>query len=73
MIAPLLCRGLADTKQTGKLNQEQFALAMYLIEQKTNKGIDPPTALTPDMIPPSERTAASAVLTVSHLNQLFQS
>eukprot|EP00066_Takifugu_rubripes_P025260 XP_011614526.1 PREDICTED: epidermal growth factor receptor substrate 15-like 1 isoform X3 [Takifugu rubripes] len=54
--------GLADTKQTGKLNQEQFALAMYLIEQKTNKGIDPPTTLTPDMIPPSERTAASAVL-----------
>uniref|UniRef100_A0A674NQP6 Epidermal growth factor receptor substrate 15-like 1 n=1 Tax=Takifugu rubripes TaxID=31033 RepID=A0A674NQP6_TAKRU len=51
--------GLADTKQTGKLNQEQFALAMYLIEQKTNKGIDPPTTLTPDMIPPSERTAAS--------------
>ncbi|CAG07182.1 unnamed protein product, partial [Tetraodon nigroviridis] len=54
--------GLADTKQTGKLNREQFSLAMYLIEQKTNKGIDPPSTLTPDMIPPSERIAASAVV-----------
>uniref|UniRef100_A0A3P9DE62 Epidermal growth factor receptor pathway substrate 15 like 1 n=1 Tax=Maylandia zebra TaxID=106582 RepID=A0A3P9DE62_9CICH len=51
--------GLADTKQTGKLNEEQFALAMHLIQQKVNKGIDPPSALTPDMIPPSERSASS--------------
>ncbi|KAL7387134.1 hypothetical protein ABVT39_018765 [Epinephelus coioides] len=51
--------GLADTKQTGKLNREQFSLAMYLIQQKVTKGIDPPSTLTPDMIPPSERTAAS--------------
>ncbi|XP_005729174.1 epidermal growth factor receptor substrate 15-like 1 isoform X1 [Pundamilia nyererei] len=53
--------GLADTKQTGKLNEEQFALAMHLIQQKVNKGIDPPSALTPDMIPPSERSASSAM------------
>ncbi|XP_073346821.1 epidermal growth factor receptor substrate 15-like 1 isoform X2 [Pagrus major] len=52
--------GLADTKQTGKLTREQFSLAMYLIQQKTTKGVDPPSTLTPDMIPPSERTAASA-------------
>ncbi|XP_034008811.1 epidermal growth factor receptor substrate 15-like 1 isoform X3 [Trematomus bernacchii] len=52
--------GLADTKQTGKLNREQFSLAMYLIQQKVTKGIDPPSTLTTDMIPPSERTAASA-------------
>uniref|UniRef100_A0A8C6KXI1 Epidermal growth factor receptor pathway substrate 15 like 1 n=1 Tax=Nothobranchius furzeri TaxID=105023 RepID=A0A8C6KXI1_NOTFU len=52
--------GLADTKQTGKLNREQFALAMHLIQQKVNKGIDPPSALTSDMIPPSERTPTSA-------------
>ncbi|XP_032386507.1 epidermal growth factor receptor substrate 15-like 1 isoform X4 [Etheostoma spectabile] len=51
--------GLADTKQTGKLTREQFSLAMYLIQQKVTKGTDPPSALTPDMIPPSERTAAS--------------
>ncbi|XP_039671619.1 epidermal growth factor receptor substrate 15-like 1 isoform X4 [Perca fluviatilis] len=51
--------GLADTKQTGKLTREQFSLAMYLIQQKVIKGADPPSTLTPDMIPPSERTAAT--------------
>ncbi|XP_053185548.1 epidermal growth factor receptor substrate 15-like 1 isoform X1 [Scomber japonicus] len=52
--------GLADTKQTGKLSREQFSLAMYLIQQKVTKGMDPPSTLTPDMIPPSERTAGSS-------------
>ncbi|KAL6104028.1 uncharacterized protein ACO6RY_13846 [Pungitius sinensis] len=52
--------GLADTKQTGKLTREQFSLAMYLIQQKVTKGVDPPSTLTQDMIPPSDRTAASA-------------
>nr|XP_021329126.1 epidermal growth factor receptor substrate 15-like 1 isoform X7 [Danio rerio] len=46
---------LADTRQMGKLTREQFSLAMYLIQQKVSKGLDPPQALTPDMIPPSER------------------
>ncbi|XP_027882551.1 epidermal growth factor receptor substrate 15-like 1 isoform X2 [Xiphophorus couchianus] len=46
---------LADTRQIGKLNREQFALAMHLIHQKVGKGIDPPQVLTVDMIPPSER------------------
>ena len=70
-----LRRGLADTKQTGKLTREQFSLAMYLIQQKTTKGVDPPSTLTPDMIPPSERTAASAAAPVSpdlaHCNLCF--
>uniref|UniRef100_A0AAX7VQ80 Epidermal growth factor receptor pathway substrate 15 like 1 n=1 Tax=Astatotilapia calliptera TaxID=8154 RepID=A0AAX7VQ80_ASTCA len=64
--------GLADTKQTGKLNEEQFALAMHLIQQKVNKGIDPPSALTPDMIPPSERSASSAMGFVSSAYTIFQ-
>ncbi|XP_034038922.1 epidermal growth factor receptor substrate 15-like 1 isoform X1 [Thalassophryne amazonica] len=51
--------GLADTKQMGKLNIEQFSLAMHLINQKINKGLDPPSSLTPDMIPPSERSSSS--------------
>lgn len=51
----LPCRALADTRQIGKLSREQFALAMHLIQQKVSKGIDPPQALTADMIPPSER------------------
>ncbi|KAF3835584.1 hypothetical protein F7725_028142 [Dissostichus mawsoni] len=46
---------LADTRQLGKLTREQFALAMYLIQQKVSKGLDPPQALTADMLPPSER------------------
>ncbi|XP_067001966.2 epidermal growth factor receptor substrate 15-like 1 isoform X2 [Anabrus simplex] len=46
---------LCDIKQSGKLNSEQFALAMWLINQKL-QGIDPPTALTPEMVPPSFRT-----------------
>ncbi|XP_054278220.1 epidermal growth factor receptor substrate 15-like isoform X2 [Macrosteles quadrilineatus] len=46
--------GLCDMKQTGKLNGEQFALAMWLISQKL-QGKDPPPALTPEMIPPSAR------------------
>lgn len=67
-----LHRGLADTKQTGKLNEEQFALAMHLIQQKVNKGIDPPSTLTPDMIPPSERSASSAMGFVSSAYTVFQ-
>ncbi len=45
---------LCDTKQEGKLNPEQFALAMWLIQRK-QAGNDPPTSLTPDMVPPSMR------------------
>ena len=41
-------------KQEGKLNPEQFALAMHLVQQK-QAGKDPPAALTPDMVPPSMR------------------
>lgn len=48
-------RALADTRQTGKLSKDQFALAMYFIQQKVSKGIDPPQVLSPDMVPPSER------------------
>uniref|UniRef100_A0A674ECK0 Epidermal growth factor receptor substrate 15-like 1 n=1 Tax=Salmo trutta TaxID=8032 RepID=A0A674ECK0_SALTR len=51
--------GLADTKQTGKLSREQFSLAMWLIQQKVTKGLDPPQTLTTEMIPPSERTTTS--------------
>ncbi|XP_045061909.1 epidermal growth factor receptor substrate 15-like 1 [Coregonus clupeaformis] len=48
--------GLADTKQIGQLSREQFSLAMWLIQQKVTKGLDPPQTLTTEMIPPSERT-----------------
>jgi epidermal growth factor receptor substrate 15 len=49
------CRTLCDIKQSGKLNSEQFALSMWLINQKL-QGIEPPPSLTPEMVPPSLRT-----------------
>ncbi|XP_076420840.1 epidermal growth factor receptor substrate 15 isoform X1 [Peromyscus maniculatus bairdii] len=48
---------LCDTKDCGKLSKDQFALAFHLINQKLIKGIDPPRILTPEMIPPSERSS----------------
>nr|XP_056701457.1 epidermal growth factor receptor substrate 15 isoform X3 [Euleptes europaea] len=47
---------LCDTKDCGKLSDEQFALAFHFISQKLTKGTDPPQVLSPDMIPPSERS-----------------
>lgn len=47
---------LCDFSQSGKLTVEQFALAMWLVDRKRN-GIEPPDCLTPNMIPPSQRTA----------------
>ncbi|XP_057639475.1 epidermal growth factor receptor substrate 15 isoform X3 [Chionomys nivalis] len=48
---------LCDTKNCGKLSKDQFALAFHLINQKLIKGIDPPHVLTPEMIPPSDRSS----------------
>ncbi|KAF7644775.1 hypothetical protein LDENG_00215940 [Lucifuga dentata] len=58
---------LADTRQIGKLTREQFALAMHFIQQKVSKGIDPPQALTADMIPPSERGTPVPVRSHTHI------
>lgn len=48
-------RSLCDINQHGKLDMEQFSLAMWLVERKL-KGIDPPNTLSPEMVPPSNRT-----------------
>jgi epidermal growth factor receptor substrate 15 len=40
-------------KATGRLNCDQFALAMHLVQQKIIHGIEPPLQLSSDMIPPS--------------------
>ena len=45
---------LCDMSQSGKLNKEQFALAVHLIKQKLS-GADLPNQLLPNMIPPSQR------------------
>lgn len=55
---------LCDTDQSGKLSNEQFALACWFIDRK-KKGIDPPLALTPEMVPPSMRPNAAAPAKVS--------
>lgn len=48
-------RSLCDINQHGKLDMEQFSLAMWLVERKL-MGHDPPNTLTPEMVPPSNRT-----------------
>ncbi|XP_043102664.1 epidermal growth factor receptor substrate 15 isoform X2 [Puntigrus tetrazona] len=48
---------LCDIGDIGKLSRDQFALALYLINQKLSKGVDPPQTLSPEMIPPSDRLA----------------
>jgi len=53
-------RALCDTRNIGKLTKDQFALAIYLIQQKL-KGIDPPAKLPPEMIPPSIRRSSLVV------------
>ncbi|XP_014484049.1 PREDICTED: epidermal growth factor receptor substrate 15-like 1 isoform X2 [Dinoponera quadriceps] len=52
---------LCDTCQSGKLNKEQFAIAMWLIKQTLN-GIDPPANLTPEMVPPSMRKVGETIV-----------
>ncbi|XP_015255503.1 PREDICTED: epidermal growth factor receptor substrate 15 isoform X2 [Cyprinodon variegatus] len=46
---------LCDIGDMGKLTREQFALALYLINLKLTKGLDPPQTLSVEMIPPSDR------------------
>ncbi|KAJ8376481.1 hypothetical protein SKAU_G00070610 [Synaphobranchus kaupii] len=58
---------LCDISDMGKLTREQFALALHLINQKLSKGLDPPQALTPEMIPPSDKLARRQSNTVSGL------
>ncbi|GFY54699.1 epidermal growth factor receptor substrate 15-like 1 [Trichonephila inaurata madagascariensis] len=50
---------LCDIKQNGKLNSEQFALAMYLVQQKI-QGIEVPATLYSEMIPPTLRPKPSS-------------
>lgn len=45
---------LCDTKQSGSLSMEQFALAMHLASERI-QGSPLPASLTPDMVPPSLR------------------
>lgn len=64
-------RGLCDIGQTGKLNSEQFALAMWLVQLKI-QGKDLPSALTPEMIPPSLRAKEGSAEELTHSAELDQ-
>lgn len=57
---------LCDTNQIGKLRLEEFCLAMWLVE-RAKKGIDPPQALAPNMVPPSLRKNSLIAAPVSYL------
>lgn len=46
---------MCDVGVSGKLNCEQFALAMHFINKKLATGLDPPIELLPEMVPPSLR------------------
>ena len=48
----------------GRLNSEQFSLAMYLIHQKV-MGVDPPQTLSAEMVPPSMRNGSAATPTAT--------
>ncbi|XP_075689097.1 epidermal growth factor receptor substrate 15 isoform X2 [Rhinoderma darwinii] len=52
---------LCDTQDCGKLSKEQFALSFHLINQKLLKGTEPPQSLTPEMIPPCERSSTPQI------------
>ncbi|KHJ47456.1 glycosyltransferase, group 1 family protein [Trichuris suis] len=55
---------LCDMKFTGRLNLEQFALAMYLIERKRNEKIDPPVVLPAELVPPCCRPSQQNLIDV---------
>lgn len=49
---------------------QQFSLAMWLVERKL-KGIEPPATLTPEMIPPSNRTVTPSTSVQVRVNTFF--
>lgn len=46
---------LADIRQEGRLNRDEFSVAMYLIRQQRSKQGDLPQVLPPALMPPSLR------------------
>ena len=46
---------LCDIGAAGRLNGEQFALAMHFVSKKLATGLDVPPELAPEMVPPSFR------------------
>ncbi|KAJ3359208.1 actin organization and endocytosis protein, partial [Kappamyces sp. JEL0680] len=61
---------LADIQKRGKLNSDEFAVAMHLIYQKLN-GVDLPSTLPQNLIPPSQKEL-SALSDLAKLDALQQ-
>ncbi|CAG8440515.1 4016_t:CDS:10 [Acaulospora colombiana] len=57
---------LSDPNNNGKLNQDEFAVAMHLIYRRLN-GYDIPATLPPELIPPSTRDLAESVNQLKNL------
>ncbi|EXJ96308.1 hypothetical protein A1O1_01434 [Capronia coronata CBS 617.96] len=57
---------LADPSNKGRLNMDEFAVAMHLIYRKLN-GYPVPTRLPPELIPPSTRFINESINTVKSL------
>jgi actin cytoskeleton-regulatory complex protein PAN1 len=57
---------LSDPNNTGRLNTDEFAVAMHLIYRKLN-GYPVPNRLPPELIPPSTRNFNTSIDTVKSL------
>ncbi|CAG8645861.1 13829_t:CDS:2, partial [Funneliformis caledonium] len=57
---------LSDPNNNGKLNQDEFAVAMHLIYRKLN-GYDIPSTLPPELIPPSTRELSESVNMIKNM------
>lgn len=57
---------LADPNNRGKLNMDEFAIAMHLIYRKLN-GYPVPNRLPPELIPPSTRNIDNSLDTVRNM------
>ncbi|CAG2162616.1 unnamed protein product [Oppiella nova] len=62
---------IKNTLENGKLNSEQFALAMYFVAQK-QMGLELPQNLSPDMIPPTLRPKPIGIDSINALDSKSQ-
>ena len=57
---------LADSSNKGRLDMDEFAVAMHLIYRKLN-GYPVPNRLPPELVPPSSRNLADSIGTIKSL------
>ncbi|EGW33481.1 uncharacterized protein SPAPADRAFT_135776 [Spathaspora passalidarum NRRL Y-27907] len=56
---------LADTNDSGKLNKDEFAVAMHLVYRRLN-GFDLPLRLPPELVPPSNKYLQDSMNTLKN-------